>query len=181
MRGFFNFKKIFILLLILIVLYFFFKLFIFKKESKSLKKNELILSSIFEDNFIPQKYTCDGQDINPPIFIKNLPEDTKTIVIIVEDIDAPSGVFVHWLAWNIPPIKEIPEGYQPPNEGINDFGKINYGGPCPPPGKEHRYFFRVYALNSILNLPSGSKKEELLPLLKGKILKSGEIYGIYKK
>jgi len=176
-----------ILVLILALLFLIFISYYLKTGNLKIEKKEnslkdmLILESNFENGLISVKYTCDGEDINPPIFIKNLPQNTKSLVIIIEDIDAPSGIFTHWLAWNIPPLSHIPEGYQPPNEGMNDFGKINYGGPCPPPGKEHRYFFKVYALNSILNLPSGSKKEEVLPLLRNKIIKKGEIYGIYKR
>lgn len=146
-------------------------------------ENKIKVSSVFENGqTIPSKYTCDGLDISPPLFLKDLPLETKSLVIIVEDIDAPQGIFTHWLAWNIEPTSNISEGYQPPNEGLNDFGKINYGGPCPPPGnKAHRYFFKVIALNSFLNFPNGSRKEDILPALKGKILAEGELMGVYQR
>src|ERR1051326_9359513 len=94
---------------------------------------------------IPRKYTCEGENVNPPLEISGVPKSTKTLAIIVEDPDAPRGVFYHWLIWNIPPNEPIDENSVPGSSGKNSFGKTGYGGPCPPSGT-HRYFFKVYAL-----------------------------------
>jgi len=114
-----------------------------------------ITSPVFENNgFIPKKYTCDGVDINPQLLIANVPSETKSLALIVDDPDAPAGTWVHWVVWNISPqtheIKEnsVPNGA---NQGLNDFRKRSYGGPCPPSGT-HRYFFKLYALDTILTL-----------------------------
>lgn len=155
---------------------------IFLKKIKQKELQTLNVRSVFKNGeFIPQKYTCDGLDLSPPIYIDNLPPTTKSLVILVQDYDAPQGLFLHWLAWNIEPKNFIEEGFKAPREGLNDFGKINYGGPCPPPGKAHRYYFKLYAINSYLNLPSGSKKEEVLSSLKDKIIAEGEFYGLYSR
>lgn len=120
-----------------------------------------ITSPSFQENaFIPSKYTCDGENINPPLVISDVSADAKSLALIVDDPDAPVGTFVHWLVWNIPPrVGEIKEGSLPEGsiQGTNDFGKKEYGGPCPPSGT-HRYFFRLYALNQELNLPEGAKR-----------------------
>ena len=107
-----------------------------------------ITSPVFENNgFIPKKYTCDGADVNPQLLIANVPARTKSLSLIVDDPDAPAGTWVHWVVWNIDPqtleIKEhsVPNGA---NQGLNDFSKHNYGGPCPPSGT-HRYFFKLYS------------------------------------
>src|ERR1044072_9586498 len=95
---------------------------------------------------IPKKYTCEGENVNPSLRIGDYPEETKSLVIIVEDPDAPSGLFTHWLVWNITPNEAIAENYIPGINGRNSFGKTGYGGPCPPSGS-HRYYFKVYALD----------------------------------
>ena len=174
---------IFVLLFILIITFYFNKSGFKKEETNKEISQKIIVESVFkEGEMIPAKYTCDGFNTNPPLTLKNLPRETKSLVIIVEDVDAPQGIFTHWLAWNIEPTENLPEEYQPPNEGLNDFGKINYGGPCPPPNsKPHRYFFKVLAINSLLNFPNGTKKEEILSSLKGKILAEGEIMGLYQR
>lgn len=132
------------------------------------------------EEMIPQKYTCDGEDINPPLKITGIPPETESLVIIVEDPDAPDKTWDHWLVWNIPPSENIPENTLPGDEGINSFGRQNYGGPCPPSGT-HRYFFKVYALNSELKLQEGAKKQILENTMKKNIIAKGELIGLYSK
>lgn len=130
---------------------------------------------------IPKKYTCQGANISPELNIQDLPEETKTLAIIVEDPDAPSGTFDHWVAWNIHPSETIAENAKLQDQGLNGFGKKGYGGPCPPAGSRHRYFFRVYALDIKLDLSEGSYKTELLKAMKGHILDKAELLGLYQK
>jgi Raf kinase inhibitor-like YbhB/YbcL family protein len=143
-----------------------------------------ISSSVFENNGnIPQKYTCDGKDVNPPLRIENVPPAAKSLVLIVDDPDAPGGMWVHWVVWNIDPktgeIKEntVPKGAL---QGINDFRKHDYGGPCPPSGT-HRYFFKLYALDSLLNLSTNSRKTDIEKAMKGHIVAQAEIIGLYRR
>ena len=143
----------------------------------------LIESSAFRNNgSIPEKYTCDGDGINPPLNIHNIPEDAKSLVLIMDDPDAPIGTFVHWVAWNIPPsTKEISKGTEPSgNLGMTGFRRVGYGGPCPPSGI-HRYFFKLYALDDILSLSQGSTKKEVLEAMEGHIMMEYEFMGKYEK
>jgi Raf kinase inhibitor-like YbhB/YbcL family protein len=140
-----------------------------------------ITSNVFKNNdFIPAKYTCDGDDINPPLNIENIPENTKTLILMVDDPDAPMGTWVHWVVWNIPVIKRIEESSVSGIEGINDFRKHSYGGPCPPSGT-HRYFFKVYALDTKLNIGNNSKKQDVERAMKDHIIAKGELIGLYKR
>jgi Raf kinase inhibitor-like YbhB/YbcL family protein len=143
-----------------------------------------IYSPAFKNNsHIPAKYTCDGQDLNPPLLIENVPSGAKSLALIVDDPDAPVGTWVHWVVWNIPPgSKEIKENSVPQDarQGINDFGKHNYGGPCPPPGT-HRYFFKLYALDTLLNLGANSTKADLENAMAGHIIEQAQIIGLYKR
>ncbi|MFD2518734.1 YbhB/YbcL family Raf kinase inhibitor-like protein [Salinimicrobium flavum] len=132
------------------------------------------------EQMIPQKYTCDGEDINPPLKITGIPPEAESLVIIVEDPDAPNGIWDHWLVWNIPPSETIAENTLPGDEGINSFGRHDYGGPCPPSGT-HRYFFKVYALKTSLNLKEGAKKQVLENAMKKNIIAEGELIGLYSK
>jgi Raf kinase inhibitor-like YbhB/YbcL family protein len=141
-------------------------------------------SPAFKHNeFIPEKNTCDGKNINPPLLIENIPSGTKSMALIVDDPDAPAGTWVHWVVWNISPdtkeIKEssVPEGAQ---QGVNDFRKHEYGGPCPPSGT-HRYFFKLYALDTMLNLGSKAKKSDMEQAMKGHILEKTELIGRYRR
>lgn len=129
---------------------------------------------------IPSRYTCEGENINPPIEINDLPENTRSVAMIVEDPDAPRGVYDHWIVWNIPPNEIIREDSRPGISGINSFGNTGYGGPCPPSGS-HRYFFKVYALDEELDIESGSDKKRLKEAMKDHILGSGELMGHYQK
>jgi Raf kinase inhibitor-like YbhB/YbcL family protein len=143
-----------------------------------------IVSPAFKYNeLIPKKYTCDGKDVNPPLLIENIPSEAKSLALIVDDPDAPVGTWVHWVVWNISPgtreIKEdsVPKGAQ---QGMNDFRKNDYGGPCPPSGT-HRYFFKLYALDTVLNLGSKAKKSDLEGAMKGHILEKAELVGLYRR
>ena len=129
---------------------------------------------------IPQKYTADGENVNPPISIRDIPEGTKSLVLIVDDPDAPGGTWDHWIVFNIPPGETINENSVPGTEGRNDFGKNSYGGPAPPSGT-HRYFFRVYALDRELDLPAGSTKEQVLEAMENHIIGRGELMGTYSR
>jgi Raf kinase inhibitor-like YbhB/YbcL family protein len=140
-----------------------------------------VSSSAFEDEGdIPSKYTCDGEEINPPLFIENIPDGTQALAIIVEDPDAPKGTFDHWLVWNIPPERIIQENRIPGISGKNGAGKTGYHGPCPPSGS-HRYYFHVFALDSNLDLPAGSDKKTLQLAIKSHLLAKGSLMGKYKK
>lgn len=136
--------------------------------------------SFSHEGNIPAEFTCEGRDINPALEIQDIPEGTKTLALVMEDPDAPRGVFDHWIVWNIPPQKSIPEQSNPGISGTNSFGKTGYGGPCPPSGT-HRYYFRVFALDAELDLLAGSVKQELLNAMDGHVLATGELMGRYAK
>lgn len=139
-------------------------------------------SPAFEQNQrIPKQYTCEGEDVSPPLNIKDIPKNAKYFAIIVEDPDAPTGTFDHWLAWNIPVKEQIPQHVKPPMEGRNHFGEVRYRGPCPPRGKAHRYFFKVFALDFKLSLPEGSTKYELEAAMKEHVVGKAEIIGVYQR
>jgi len=140
-----------------------------------------VTSTAFEnEGMIPEKYTCDGINISPPLDIKDIPEEAKCLVLIVDDPDAPKGTWVHWLAWNIPVTHHIKENVIHGIEGLNDFHQHHYGGPCPPSGT-HRYFFKVYALDALIDLPADAKKEKLEELMSEHIIAFGELIGLYTK
>lgn len=141
----------------------------------------VITSSVFEnDGFIPSKHTCDGDDVNPPLNIKGIPEGAESLVLIVDDPDAPMGTWAHWIVWNIPPVEKIEENTVLGTEGLNDFRKHSYGGPCPPSGT-HRYFFKVYALDTKLDLGPNARKKNVERAMEGHILAKGEIIGLYSR
>jgi Raf kinase inhibitor-like YbhB/YbcL family protein len=148
-----------------------------------------ITSTAFADGgMIPREYTCDGKDISPPLAWKNVPGGTKSLAIICDDPDAPVGTWVHWVLFNIPAsVKELPQGMPPDKvlksgarHGMNDFRKFGYGGPCPP-GGTHRYYFKIYALDTELTQEPGLTKAELLKAMKGHILGQGQLMGRYKR
>jgi Raf kinase inhibitor-like YbhB/YbcL family protein len=132
---------------------------------------------------IPQRHTCDGEDVSPAISWSELPDGTRSLALIVDDPDAPSGTFTHWVAWGIDPSRGgLAEGESAPSEGRNDFGNDGYGGPCPPPGHgPHRYFFRLHALDSGLDLEDGAGVEELRRGLEGHTLATAELVGTYER
>ena len=140
-----------------------------------------ITSTAFsEGGRIPMKYTCDGDNVNPPLTIEGIPANTKSLVLLVDDPDAPGGTWDHWVVWNIPPLTEILENSVPGVQGMNDSKRQRYSGPCPPPGT-HRYFFKVYALDTMLNLNSSSTKQVVEGAMKGHILAKGELMGRYSR
>ncbi|MDW7733392.1 MAG: YbhB/YbcL family Raf kinase inhibitor-like protein [Methanolobus sp.] len=139
----------------------------------------MITSSAFEDgDKIPVKYTCDGQNINPPFEFENVPEGTQSLVLVVTDPDAPSGNFVHWVVWNIVPVSGIGENSVPGVVGKNSYGKTSYNGPCPASGT-HGYLFRVFALDTKLELESGSRVDELEDAMQDHVLSEGQLTGRY--
>jgi len=136
---------------------------------------------------IARQYTCDGRDVSPPLSWENPPQETQSFALICEDPDAPMGTWVHWVVYNIPAIlRALPEGLPAVQklqdgtlQGKNDFGRLGYGGPCPPVGRPHRYFFRLYALAGKPNLEPGAKKQELLRAMEGRILGQAEFFATY--
>ena len=131
---------------------------------------------------IPVKFTCDGSDTSPPLKIDGAPAEAKTLVLIIDDPDAPSGLFTHWLVWNIDPkTQSLAEANSAGGvEGKNDFGKTGYGGPCPPSGT-HRYYFRIFALDEQLSLKPGARRKEIDAAMKGHVIAQGELMGRYAR
>jgi phosphatidylethanolamine-binding protein (PEBP) family uncharacterized protein len=131
-----------------------------------------LTSTAFEDGAaIPRLYSCEGEDLSPPLAWSEAPEDAKSLALIVDDPDAPSGTFLHWLAW----------GIDPRSGGLLD-GESGYRGPCPPPGHgPHRYFFRLYALDQQLDLAPGASREELEGAMQGHVLAGAELVGTYER
>jgi len=152
---------------------------VIKMESTSFKEGELI----------PQRYTCDGDNISPPLRWDRLPEHTISLSIICEDPDAPGGIFTHWIISNLSPdIMNLDEGVKKEDivengaiQGLNDFGFSDYGGPCPPSGKTHRYFFKIYALDKILNIKPEFRPEEFLRAIESNIMDKGQLMGLYRR
>jgi Raf kinase inhibitor-like YbhB/YbcL family protein len=149
---------------------------------------ELKSQAFQSGELIPAKYTCDGPDISPPLSWSDPPAGTKSFALISDDPDAPVGTWVHWVIWNIPvsarsleenlPKKEsLPNGAK---QGTTDFRRIGYGGPCPPSGT-HRYFFKLYALDTTLNLPATTTKKDLEKAMQGRILAQAELIGKYRR
>ena len=133
---------------------------------------------------IPAKYTCDGADVSPPLQWSDPPQATQSFALIMDDPDAPVGTWDHWLLFNIPAdSRSLPEQTSPPRgsvDGKNSWGRTGYGGPCPPRGT-HRYFFKLYALDTTLDLPTGTNKTELLRAMEGHILAQAELMGSYAR
>ena len=135
---------------------------------------------------IPKKYTCDGPDLSPALNWSGAPSGTQSLALIADDPDAPVGTWTHWIAWNIPPEAALPEGVAKvetlssgTRQGKNDFKRIGYGGPCPPAGKAHRYFFKLYALDVKLDVKAGANRKELERAMKGHVLAQAELMGRY--
>jgi len=148
-----------------------------------------VTSSAFnEGQMIPLKYTCDGQDISPPLEWEDAPDATKSFALICDDPDAPMGMWVHWVVYDIPPdMNNLPEHVRPERQlgngirqGNNSWPNIGYGGPCPP-GGTHRYYFKLYALDTTLNLKPGATKEQLLQAMKGHVLEEAHLMGKYQR
>ncbi|MDT8272475.1 MAG: YbhB/YbcL family Raf kinase inhibitor-like protein [Desulfomonilia bacterium] len=165
-----------------------------KKGSDEVRHGLKLVSPAFDQGeMIPSEYTCDGSNMSPPLEISGVPAGTKSLVLICDDPDAPMPAlalltFVHWVYYNIPPEvssldKNIGHDERPSAGGIqgkNGYRKVGYGGPCPPFGT-HRYFFRLYALDTLLDLPPGAKKKQVLKAMEGHIITQTELMGTYKK
>ncbi|MGI5827529.1 MAG: YbhB/YbcL family Raf kinase inhibitor-like protein [Patescibacteria group bacterium] len=144
-----------------------------------------ITSPAFSNNGdIPQRYTCDGQDINPPLSLSDIPEEAESLVITVTDPDTPGKTWVHWVVFNISPdVKEVEEDSVPEGGilGSNDFGQTEYGGPCPPSGETHHYFFTVYAIYIKTTLEEGVVFDEVMETIEDNIIDSAELVGTYRR
>lgn len=139
--------------------------------------------AFLENQQIPSTYSCDGDNINPPLETSDVPENAKSLALIMDDPDAPAGTFTHWLIWNISPeTKEISEGDWPDGaeQGLNDGGELGYMGPCPPKGTHH-YHFKLYALNKKLDVSSDIKKEELEKEIESALIEKSELVGTYSR
>lgn len=160
-----------------------------EKEVNTMENISISTDAFKEGETIPAEYACDGKDVSPLLSWKGVPAATKSIALVMDDPDAPGGTFVHWVIFNIPAAAQKMTKGVPKNEtladgshqGINDFGKVGYKGPCPPPGKPHRYYFKIYALDTVLNLQPGASKQQLENAMKGHILAYGELMGKYKR
>ncbi|MFA5355912.1 MAG: YbhB/YbcL family Raf kinase inhibitor-like protein [Candidatus Omnitrophota bacterium] len=140
-----------------------------------------LTSPAFNDQgVIPVKFTCEGEDINPAFIIEDIPRSAKSLALIVDDPDATTGTWVHWVVYNIPPLPRIDEDSIPGEQGINSAGGKDYHGPCPPSGS-HRYFFKAYALDAQLDLKPGLNKQELEKAIAGHIIQKAELMGLYRK
>lgn len=184
-------KKIIIISIILLIISIIF-LFETRIKNKTQDTNFISNSSVinkmkisstkFNNNEgIPSKYTCDGDNVNPPIQVSGVPDNSKSLVLIIDDPDAPSRTWVHWILWNIDPtITEIKEDSIPKGsiEGVTSFGSNSYGGPCPPSG-DHRYFFKLYALSKVLDIAISSDKKALEEAIKEYIIATSEFIGLY--
>jgi len=155
------------------------------------RKMDLTISSTAFRNGgdIPKKFTCDGADVSPPLSWSGAPPNTQSFALIADDPDAPAGTWTHWVLYDIPAnVTELPENVSKadklPNgarQGRNDFRTLGYGGPCPPPGKPHRYFFKLYALDAKLNLAPGTTKQDVEQAIQGHGLAQGELMGKYSR
>jgi Raf kinase inhibitor-like YbhB/YbcL family protein len=160
--------------------------------AESASKGSISLTSpvFVEGAAIPQQYTCKGKDISPPLKWSGVPTETKSLALVMDDPDAPTGTWVHWVLYDLAPsMTELPEGLSAKEhiapgsgkEGVNDFKRLGYGGPCPPAGKPHRYFFKLYALDTALDLKPGAKKKDLEHAMEKHILAQGQLMAIYKR
>ncbi|MBI1934862.1 YbhB/YbcL family Raf kinase inhibitor-like protein [Candidatus Woesearchaeota archaeon] len=143
---------------------------------------KLASPSFTHNGSIPSEFTCDGSDLSPPLDISDVPANSKSLVLISDDPDAPAGTWDHWVVFNIPPsTNRILKGNEPKGiPGKNSWGRAGYGGPCPPSGT-HRYFFRLYALDTMLNLSEGAPKKQLEAAMQGHVIAKTELIGLYKR
>ena len=159
-----------------------------QSEEKEMPKMKLTSPAFEHEGMIPAKYTCDGENISPPLKWEGAPDKAKSLVLIADDPDAPVGIWVHWVLYDLPPkLTELPEKIPPKKvlkkggtHGLNDFKKLGYGGPAPPSGT-HRYYFKLYALDIKLDLQSGLTKKKLLEAMKGHVLAEGKLMGKYQR
>ncbi len=157
--------------------------------SKDSAKLELTTTAFRPGGAIPIQFTCSGENISPALSWSQPPAGTQSFALIVDDPDAPAGTWVHWVVYDLPAsARELPEHVAPGEkisdrgeQGINDFSEQDYGGPCPPPGKPHRYFFRLYALDVILNLHGPARRQEVDSAMQGHILARAELMGTFRR
>jgi len=150
---------------------------------------QLTSTAFSQGETIQAKYTCDGENLSPPLKWSGAPSGVKSFAVIADDPDAPVGTWVHWVVFDVAATTtELPEGLPKSQflpggakQGLNDFKHLGYGGPCPPPGKPHRYFFKLYALDSVLDLKPGATKKEVERAIEKHILAQGELMGLYKR
>ena len=150
---------------------------------------ELTSAAFKAGEAIPARYTCDGRNVSPPLQWTGVPPEARSLVLMVDDPDAPSGDWVHWIVYDLPPgmtalAEDVPATAAPGEtgkQGVNDFKKPGYGGPCPPGGKAHRYFFRLYALDAALDLKSGATKKEVAAAMARHIVAQTQLMGIYTR
>ncbi len=150
---------------------------------------ELKSPAFVERGTVPRQYTCEGKDLSPALTWSDAPADTQSFALICDDPDAPMGTWVHWVIYNIPATATgLPEGVSTAGDlqdgsrqGITDFGRTGYGGPCPPPGKPHRYYFKLYALDERLDIKSRVTKEVLLSAMKDHVLAEAALMGTYQR
>ena len=150
---------------------------------------ELKTTAFADGGEIPKRYTCSGVDVSPALNWNGVSAAARSLALIVDDPDAPRGIWTHWLIWNIPAhLTELPEGVPKQEEletgalqGTNDFTRIGYGGPCPPPGKAHRYFFKLYALDTVLDLKPGATKQDLERAMERHVLSQAQWMGTYRR
>lgn len=151
------------------------------QEGESEMAIQMVSAAFTEGSGIPKKHTCDGEDISPQLGWSGVPQGTKSLALIMDDPDAPGRVFVHWVLFDIPAsLTELPEGTTGSGiAGTNNFRRTGYNGPCPPAGSNHRYFFKLYALDQELKLAAGASKADLEEAMQGHILASGQLMGKY--
>jgi Raf kinase inhibitor-like YbhB/YbcL family protein len=177
-------KKYFVFFMLLVMVYG----FAAKVEGDKTMAITVTSSTFKEGGMIPAKYTCDGQNISPPLQWEGAPRGTKSFALISDDPDAPIGIWIHWVMWNIPAeANQLPEGIPQVKQlqdgsiqGLNSYPRCGYSGPCPPSGT-HRYYFKIYALDAMLDLPASSTNKDLLKAMKEHILAEGSLMGKYQR
>ena len=160
-----------------------------KPNPKKVMNLQITSPAFSEGQPIPAKYSCEGNDASPPLKWTNAPANTKSFALIADDPDAPVGTWVHWVLYDLPPnTTELPEAVAKTQftssgakQGLNSWPRLGYGGPCPPPGKPHRYFFKLYALDTMLDLKPGATKKDVEAAMKGHILAEGQLMGRYQR
>ncbi len=158
-------------------------------QAQGAQSMRLVSAAFAEGQPIPADYTCDGRNISPPLRWSGAPTGTRSLALICEDPDAPSGLWTHWVIYGLPGnMTELPEGVRavenPPSggrQGLNSFKRIGYGGPCPPVSRAHRYFFKIYALDDDVSLQTNASRADLIRALHGHVIAEGELMGVYQK
>ena len=141
---------------------------------------QIVSPSFKNDHIMSSRFTCEGENINPALVLTNVPPETVSLALLMEDPDAPKGIFVHWVMWSIKPVSLIDENSAPGIQGVNSRGSNQYIGPCPPYGT-HRYHFNIFALDTKLELPRSAGKAEMMEAMSGHIISQARITGLYKR